>query len=497
MSVISRECKLRRMRRCPSHGPVWRERTRECRRFVALVLAITVLSLAPLNGRAQQPTAATPAPAAPLPQFFGGQGFLFLSQFANPAVIGALYLTPNLPRTGYYPVYPTPLAPIIDKPGIVTGPLVLHPSMGVAEMFTDNVFRTNGNRRSDFIQVLSPGIQAQLPFAKRHLFMIDYRTNIQYYSRTPSNDVQDQTASGRLQFNLPWGLNLDFQGEHKLGHDPRGTAVDLLALEVNKWTTNGFTGQASYQGGRVGAILTTQVLRWNFLNNDQAIFRDRLTNYAGLTLLGGVSPKTSLLASFSVLENIYDQNKNLDSTIYTVSTGARWDLTGKTTGELLVGYQSLRFNQAPVQQQGVLSAFNRQAGTDSAGGLFFSGTLSWTPTARLRLSVQPYRTIQQTVFINTLFFTATGVNVSAVHALTERLDVTANLGYEQDRFSTPSGSTSSGRRDTLKNAAVGVRYRAVKWLGVALQYVFEQRDSNVDEFNYNANTVILSAQLLL
>ncbi|HMS86438.1 MAG TPA: hypothetical protein PKD12_22630, partial [Nitrospira sp.] len=68
-------------------------------------------------------------------------------------------------------------------------------------MYTDNVFRTNGNKTSDFLTTLSPGIQARLPFGGFHSFLIDYRTNLQYYSRSTSNDVQDQTAVGAVKFN--------------------------------------------------------------------------------------------------------------------------------------------------------------------------------------------------------------------------------------------------------------------------------------------------------
>ncbi|MES4784891.1 MAG: hypothetical protein C4294_02700 [Nitrospiraceae bacterium] len=153
--------------------------------------------------------------------------------------------------------------------------------LGVAEMYTDNVFRTNANRQSDFIHTLAPGIQVQLPVRNRHVFLIDYRTNVQYYQRNSSNDVQDQTASGRVNLNLPSGLKLDLQGEHKIGHDPRGSAVDLQALEVNKWSANSFTGQAEYVGTRAGIVLSARTIRWDYLNNNQAIIRDRLSNLSG------------------------------------------------------------------------------------------------------------------------------------------------------------------------------------------------------------------------
>ncbi len=297
------------------------------------------------------------------------------------------------------------------------------------------------------------------------------------------------------EFNLASGLKLNLQGEHKLGHDPRGTAVDLLNVEVNKWTTNGFLGRAEYQGGVIGTAITAQTLRWTYLNNDQGLTRDRLTNYTGVRFSGQAFPNTSALLDFSVVQEIYDQNKNLDNTIYTISTGAKWEATGVTGGEVLVGCQFLRFNKAQVNQPPpLLSQFSRD--DDSSENVFVAGKIYWNPLTGLTVTLQPYRTIQQTVVAGTSFFTATGVNISALRELTERMDLTLNLGYESDVFSSSAGasSTTPQRTDSIKNAAIGLNYRAVKWIGVSLQYVFEDRNSNVNQFNYQANTAMISAQ---
>jgi uncharacterized protein (PEP-CTERM system associated) len=178
-----------------------------------------------------------------------------------------------------------------------------------------------------------------------------------------------------------------------------------------------------------------------------------------------------------------------------MSTGAKWDVTGNTQGELLIGYQYLKFAHAQVNQPPpLLSQFVRDA--DSASNLFFMGNLNWTPLPRLSLTLQPFRTLQQTVVTGTSFFTATGVNLSAVHRATARIDLTANLGYENDKFSTPAGAvaTTPPRTDNLTNVAVGLSYRAVQWIGMSVQYIFEYRESNVEQFNYQANTVMFSVQ---
>lgn len=457
---------------------------------VLAILVTTELTLA------QQPV--SPGDPSQTPASIqSASGDTFLSQFANPALRGSLYLTPQWPMTGYYPLFPGGFAEPLRTDGVSVGPLRLRPHMGVAQMYTDNAFRTNSNKTSDFVTTLAPGIQAQLPFGGFHSFMIDYRTNIQYYSRTPSNDVQDQTATGGFKFNFPGGLNIDLQGHHKLGHDPRGSAVDDVntqGLEVNKWTANGFTGQAEYLGAQSSVSLNVQTIRWDYLNNNQSASRDRLTNRAGLTFSRNVTGKTSLLVNVGALQSIYDQNKNLDNAIYTFSGGGTWNVTDLTSGEILVGYQIVQFSNAEVNQPPPLSQFSRDK--DNYSNSYFMGRLNWQATPLLRITLQPYRSVQQIVTSGSLFYTATGVNLTGRHELTDSTTINLNLGFEEDNFQS-SGSGGSDRNDQLKNVAIGMNYRAVKWVGLGIQYIFEDRNSNQSQFTYQANTVMLSAQVLL
>jgi hypothetical protein len=430
---------------------------------------------------------------------YGGQGNMFLSQFANPALLGALYQMPDWPMTGYYPLYPGALLPVIPDDGVrLLEPLKLHPMMGVAQMYTDNVFRTQANRRSDFFTTLAPGIQAQLPFGGSHAFLVDYRTNLQTYANTPSNDVQDQTASGRFKLDFPGGLKLDLAGEHKLGHDPRGTALDTRAVEINKWQANSFIGQAEYAGAQSSIRMNVRSTRMTYLaNTGQGPIQNRLINYAGLTFSRDASAKTSLLANVGVTQQIYDENQNLDSAIYQISGGAKWNVSELTSGQILIGLQHLQFTNAQVNQPPpVLSKFTR---TENAYTNFFvMGNMVWTPTPLLTVTLQPYRTVQQTAVATSLFFVATGANLGASHMLTDSTTLTLNVGIEQDVFTSASGNTSSSnnRTDLLKNVSVGAKYQAVKWLGLGIQYIYEDRGSTQTTFQYQANTFMISAQTL-
>lgn len=462
-----------------------------------ITCAIGILAMLATAERTLAQQSAQPSALPQDPVVTGNaSGDTFISQYANPALRGSLYLTPQWPKTGYYSIFPGGMAQPLSADGVLVGPVKLNPHMGVAQMYTDNVFRTNGNKVSDFATTLAPGIQAQLPFGGFHSFMIDYRTNIQYYSRTSSNDVQDQTASGGFKFNFPGGLKIDLQGEHKLGHDPRGSAVDNVntqGLGVNKWTANGFAGQAEYFGAQSSVRLNVRSLRLDYFNNNQGPSRDRLLNNAILTLTRNVTGKTSLLVSAGAIQSIYDQNKNLDNVIYTISGGGTWNVTDVTSGEIQVGYQLVQFSLAQVNQPPPLDQFSRDK--DNYSNFFFMGRLNWQATPLSKITLQPYRTVQQVVTNGSLFYTVTGVNLTGRHELTDSTTLNLNLGFEEDDFQS-SGSGGSNRTDYLTNVAVGVNYQALKWVGLGIQYIYEDRNSNQSQFTYQANTVMLSAQTL-
>src|SRR5437016_13824735 len=136
--------------------------------------------------------------------------------------------------------------------------------------------------------------------------------------------------------------------------------------------------------------MNLQSTRMTYLaSSGQGPIQGRLINYAGLTFSGDVSPKTSLLANVGVTQQIYDENKTLDSTVYQISGGARWNVSELTSGEILIALQHLQFTNAQLNQPSPV--LSRSKSTDSSFSNFFAiGKVIWTPTSLLTITLQPY-----------------------------------------------------------------------------------------------------------
>jgi hypothetical protein len=240
--------------------------------------------------------------------------------------------------------------PVLSGEGLRLGPLVVHPFLSTDARFTDNAFRSKTNRRSDVVHTVSPGIQAQLPFAGLHQAIIDYRTTQSFSQRFSSNNVPRSSLTGQVLLNFPVGLKLHLQGGYTKGFDSRGSAVDVQASDPTRWSTTSFVGEIDTLGRQFGVRIRVNATDWKFKNNNQAPRRDRLNSRVDLALFKAISPKTFALFSVGVTRQVYDQNTQLDSVNYRISSGLRWRATGKTTGEIQVGYAFLNFDHAPVTQ---------------------------------------------------------------------------------------------------------------------------------------------------
>ena len=119
--------------------------------------------------------------------------------------------------------------------GLKIGRVEVNPFLGVGEVYTDNVFRRDTRRKSDFLTAIAPGIQGYLPFGGTHSLLLDYRAAQFLYAKFNENNALAQNGLGHLTLNFPGGLNINLQGGHVEGFDPRGSEVDSQQRDITKW----------------------------------------------------------------------------------------------------------------------------------------------------------------------------------------------------------------------------------------------------------------------
>jgi hypothetical protein len=432
----------------------------------------------------------------------------FVSQLllVSTAAAQLVPLNPYLSQQGRftnvnYSMYPNPFdltIPLLITGNIRAGPLAIHPHFGMAESYTDNVFRTRegfGGRNFDWYTTYAPGLQVKLPILGRHRWVFDYKANIERYSRNSSQNVEDQTIATNLVFDSPTGLFVSVIGELKTGHDYRGaaTSTGTLSDEPNKFYTPSYGGEVKYaQTLFVRARVKT--IRWEFIGpnagpRDGSSFgdintRNRLENYVALAVGGRVMPKTYLFVEGWVGEDIYEINKDLDSTTYTATLGGLWEITGKTNGQLNVGWQRKNMDRASAR------------GSNAFNGLYFNGSMTWSPQEQTNLNLDVYRRTNETVLGGTLYFVSTGTVLNVSHAFTNKWRVVGQFMYNHDTYSGPisAGGNTATRGDDYITIGAGLWYQIQPWLGARANYTYTERLSNFESVTYNASVTMVSLQ---
>ncbi len=385
--------------------------------------------------------------------------------------------------------------------GLKVGRAQIHPFLGVAEVFTDNVFATNTQRRSDFLTTIAPGIQAYLPFGGQHSFLLDYRAAQFLYAKFNENNVFTQHGAGHLTLKFPGGLKFNFQGESVDGFDGRGDALDIQATDITKWRATTFSGKARMKGSRGGIRVSTRYTRWHFKNNGQDTSRDRKNINAAITGFAVATKSISGLLGANISNNTYDENKQLDNFAYGVFTGFELAPSQRLSGEVTVGYSILNFDRAPIppdlanppdpnNQATQLLTQGLNLGGKQQRRITIEGDVYWYPTSNFSLTMSPYRRIGQSGAFDTSTFIQTGVSLSASQVLRRRLILLGSFYYSNDDF-------SQGREDNRFSWLAGLDYRTVKWLGFRFAYIFAKRYSSEKVFDTHSNTVSVSVQVFL
>ena len=371
--------------------------------------------------------------------------------------------------------------------GLKAGRVQIHPFVGVAQSFTDNVFRTNKNRKTDYGTAIAPGVQAYLPFAGKHSLLLDYRAAQLLYKNFNENNVFAQHGLGHLKFDFPGGLKFDLQGGRIDGFDPRGSELDIQDKDITKWRINSFLSQARLSGHKGSIRLRSRYADLHYKNNGQAPRRDRKQVRADLTVFLNATPTISPLLGVQIINNTFDKNKQLDSFSYGVFTGFDLAPSRLLSGYFRIGYTILNFDRAPVQQP---PGSDLSSGGKQQKALTMWGNLNWRPTSRFFLTISPFRTITQSAVFDTATFVRTGVRMQAKHQLTNRLHVRGRVNYENADF-------EGSREDNRILTRIGLGYRTVEWLGFRVDYIFGKRFSNESRFENYSNSIMVSVQALL
>lgn len=347
-------------------------------------------------------------------------------------------------------------------------------SAAISHTSDDNVFRDAANT-SDTIFTVSPDLLFTKAFGK-HQLSAGYKGAYATYDKNTKENFDDHTVNLDLLLDLSTKFKVDLKSEFAKAHESRGTSASAAANTADEVTMldkntlfAGFT--IGRDSSKAQVELDYSVIDTKYTNNSQST-RDRKDNTASARVFYNVSDKTRLFAEAQ--QNNFDYiNSNSDSTEILYHLGLRWDIAGKTTGELKVGTFDKKFDS---------SAFADEDGTS------YLASVLWSPMSYSNFTFS-LSSAPQEATTGDSFYTASYASVNWLHDFNSKFALAVDYSDGTDDY-------SGTRKDKIKSAGLGMNYKFRNWLDLGLKYTNSKRDSSAANSDYTDNLVMFTATLL-
>ena len=251
----------------------------------------------------------------------------------------------------------------------------LIPMMGVAFRQDSNIFRQSANEESDTITEFKPVVQL-LGEKDANRYALTYTGDYAKYWDSSRDDYADHTISADVLLSPNNYYSVDFGASLGKLHENRGegSSEGINAIqrpEPDEYDLNNINVVFDFgrDSARMGVELEAARSDIEYTNNrSETQFRDRdETNFGGRVYVR-TSGKTRVFVGAARKDFEYDVNPlfggTLDSEQQRWYVGARWEVTGKTSGEVRIG--------------SVDKDFDEVTRTDSDLG-FWNAAVTWSP----------------------------------------------------------------------------------------------------------------------
>jgi hypothetical protein len=291
-----------------------------------------------------------------------------------------------------------------------------------------------------------------------------------------------------LEFTPTSRTRLGVGGEYKDSRDPRGTGraeglpIAGFQVDPDEWHHFKVEGNAAYgvEDARVRVEGDVGYITKEYDNNRLfTATRDRDDTYGAGRLFYQVAPKTALLVEGRITDYSYQTvaplSLSLDSNDYQIYGGITWEALNKTTGTVKFGYLQKDFDAA---------------GRASGDAFNWDVSVVWRPRTYSVVTLSTSRQFDETNGTGN-FIERDNYAAAWTHDWGNRVSTTANISYSVDSFDPTT------REDDIFNAGVRLDYAMRRWLTLGAGYVYEDRDSNNNFFDYDRNLFLLTARISL
>ena len=399
-----------------------------------------------------------------------------------PSLVSEPYGTLNLEPSG------GPLAPYGNPAAYDTllrgwrshrvGKFLVTPYFSANGLYRSNIFLTPVDKKSDFIMVLSPGIQVELPIAGVHRLSVGYLGTSYIYTRYSSESHYDQNVNADLILNFRGGTKVRLGNTFRAATEERNS---LFARRRQYWRTTPYLTisrsladrwklQGSYQFDVLQFV--KQINQGN----------DYLQQNLGATLYYKFWPKTAVLMEYIFTYRDYPNSSSGNNYTHSPLLGLTWSPTAKLSGTVKAGY-TFKIYETNLD--------NRNNNPES---WILSAELLYRLSNYTNITANAQRSFQEDIDFGNIGYRSTGVWVTLNHdwhffkVLSYATFFYINNDYLAATFDAQGNFET--RLDNILGCGVGLTRPITKWLKARIDYNYVNRNSNFYGFSYNDHRLL-------
>lgn len=385
-----------------------------------------------------------------------------------------------------------------DFSGVITeSGIILLPTIETKVEHVDNVGRlsTSEQPESSTVSIIKPGITL-LSERNGNRYELAYQLSSGSFFESKKDNFLDHhlTSFNRVKINRRNVFQLDYS--YTSGHEERGTGLlagddfSIAANEPVKFALHDIElfhafGSKGAKGNIESWLDYKNKKHLNYRNLSRKDSVPYGTRYKDFSQIGGglafyyrVSQDTQLLAQVNLFDKKYklddpENGQSQDSLNVFYYLGAKWDITGKTSGSLHFGLQSKKFDSSS---------------RNDFTGISWNADLDWRPVEYSIISLTGGMGVNDSSQGNTY--------VERMKLSTQWQHFWVSNLYSQVRVETTLDEYSeSDRQDELKKLNLSIGYRETKDADISVGWRYESNDSTLEDNTYYQNVWYVSARL--
>jgi polysaccharide biosynthesis protein VpsM len=386
--------------------------------------------------------------------------------------LGAYAQTSPIRPTYQYPEVSAPESSAASAQ-IGDSPVFATPYLGLAAGRDDNLFLSKNNPKSSNLYVTSPGIKLD---ARGPGFVLQSRFQAQLgrYSSSRDDDYEDFNSNNQIDVALDRRTFLRLGYDYIRGHDPRGSTDRAISTHPDKYQLISPNGTFAFGvPGAQGRVELYWSDGYKTYENNRAttLLSDRDTRDVGGAFYWRVMPKTYVLLDVrDTLIHYRASASPFSSEEKRYYVGVTWDATAATTGTFKAGRLKKEFD----------------TGLPSFSGTGWEGSITWAPRTYSTFDFYTARTANEATGLGD-FILSDIYGVSWNHAWTSVVSTGVNLRHQRDAYQ------QFDRTDESTTLGFKVGYRFRRWLTLGAEYTHTNRNSNLNNFEYDKNLYLLTA----